>query len=162
MVAQDHIQMCSKSMQEERLNNISREPVPVFNHSHHKEMFPDVQKEPPEFQFMSTALCLVFSTTWKLPGSILFTPSLFIYLLWWGPPETSVGWQVPVVSAFPHKRVTAVLPSSSWPFTGLSTIVPGLLWTVEPRTGHRISVVVTPVLSSWEGPFPWTCSPGCL
>lgn len=49
--------MGSKNLQGDRLNNISREPVPVFNHSHCKEMFPDVQIEPPEFQFMFTALC---------------------------------------------------------------------------------------------------------
>jgi len=40
-----------------RLQSKSGQPVPVPCHPHNKEVLPDVQREPPVFQFMPVASC---------------------------------------------------------------------------------------------------------
>jgi len=42
-----------------RLHNLSGQPVPGLGHPHSEETFPDVQMEPPVFQFVPIASCPV-------------------------------------------------------------------------------------------------------
>jgi len=43
-------------------------------------VFPDVQREPPMFQFVAMASCPVAGHHWKEPGSVTFTPSLQVFI----------------------------------------------------------------------------------
>ena len=45
-------------LQEWRLCNLSGQPVPVFGHTYSEKVFPDVQREPPRFQFVLMASVL--------------------------------------------------------------------------------------------------------
>lgn len=51
-VAQDHIQLAFECLQARRLCNLSGQLPPVLRHPHGEKAFPDVQMEPPEFQFV--------------------------------------------------------------------------------------------------------------
>ena len=51
LAAQDHVQMASEYLQGWRLHPLPGQPVPVLGHPHSKILFPDVQREPPVFQF---------------------------------------------------------------------------------------------------------------
>ena len=55
--------------------------MPVLGQSHSKKAFPDVQTEPPVFQFMPIASSPVTGHCWKEPGSGC-VPSLqvFVYI----------------------------------------------------------------------------------
>jgi len=75
-VAQDHVQMAFEYLQGWRLHNISGQPVPVLGHPHSEKVFPDVQRQPPVFQFVPVASCLVTRHHWKESGSVLFALSL--------------------------------------------------------------------------------------
>ena len=52
-VAQDRVQIAFEY--HERLHNLSGQPVPVLGHPHSEKVFPDVQEEPPVFQFVPIA-----------------------------------------------------------------------------------------------------------
>ena len=51
LVAQDYIQMAFEYLQQWRLRNLSGQPMTVLCHPHSKNVFSDVQREPPVFQF---------------------------------------------------------------------------------------------------------------
>jgi len=55
--AQDYVQSAFELLQGWRLHSLSGQLVPVLDHPHSKKMFPDVQVEPPVFQFASFASC---------------------------------------------------------------------------------------------------------
>ena len=63
-----------------------------------------------------------------------------------------LGWTVPPLSVFPHRRDASDLSSSSWPFAGLSPIVSFLSCTWKPRA----AVVASPMLYR-EGSPPLSC-----
>ena len=69
-------------MSKDRLHNISGWFVPVLSHRYSEKVFPDVQSEPPVFQFVLIAYAPFIGHHWKDPGSTLFAPSLkvFIYI----------------------------------------------------------------------------------
>jgi len=52
LVAQDHV---LEYLQGWRLHNLPGQPVPWLGHPHREKVFPDVQREPPVFQFVPTA-----------------------------------------------------------------------------------------------------------
>ena len=58
------------------------QPVPVLGRLHREKLFPEVQEEAAVFQFVSTASGPVTEHHWKEPCSVLFSPSLqvFIYI----------------------------------------------------------------------------------
>jgi len=54
-VARDHVQVAFEYLQGWRLHSLSLQPVPVLGHPHMDKVFPDVQREPPVFQFLPMA-----------------------------------------------------------------------------------------------------------
>jgi len=64
-VAQGYVQMAFEYLQRGRVCKLPGEPVPVFGYSYSREVFPDIQIEPPVFQFVSIASCPVLGTTEK-------------------------------------------------------------------------------------------------
>ena len=65
LVAQDHVQMSFEYLQGWRLRNLSGQAVQVLSHPHSEKMFPDIQGEPPVFQFVPLPLVLSLGTTKK-------------------------------------------------------------------------------------------------
>ena len=51
--------MAFEYLQGWRLHNLPGQPVPVLSHPHSKKVFPDVQTEPPVFQFVPFASWVV-------------------------------------------------------------------------------------------------------
>ena len=74
-------QTAFEHLQRRRLHNLPGQPVPVLSQPHSKKAIPDVQRDPPVFQFVPIASGPVTGHQWKEPGSILFAPSLqeFMY-----------------------------------------------------------------------------------
>ena len=54
-VAQEFVQMAFEYLQEWKLHNLHGKPVPGLSHPHSEKEFPDVQREPPVFQFVPIA-----------------------------------------------------------------------------------------------------------
>ena len=54
-VAQDHVQTTFEYLQGWRLHNLPGQSVSVLGHPHSEKAFPDVQREPPVFQFVPIA-----------------------------------------------------------------------------------------------------------
>ena len=54
-VAQGHVQTAFEYLQGGRLHNLSGQTLPVLSHPHSKNVFPDVQREPPVLQFLPIA-----------------------------------------------------------------------------------------------------------
>jgi len=79
---QDHVQVAFQYLQGWRLHNLSGQPVPGLSHPHSEKAFPDVQTEPPVFQFVLTASGPGTGHHWKEPGSIFLIPShpILIYM----------------------------------------------------------------------------------
>ena len=50
--AWDHVQRGFECLQGGRFLNLSGQPVPVITHPHNKKVLPDIQTEPPVFQFV--------------------------------------------------------------------------------------------------------------
>ena len=69
-----------KHLQGQRLHNLSSQPVPVSHHSQSKKVFPDVQMEFSGFRFAPIASCSVSGHHWQGPGSLLFIPSLHMFI----------------------------------------------------------------------------------
>lgn len=107
-VAQDCIRAASESLQGWRLHVLSRQPEPVLNHSHRKEAFPDVQREPSVFQFVPPASSPATGHHCKEPSSLIFIPSMRCSckskISPWAFP--SPGWTDPALSDFPHMKNT--------------------------------------------------------
>ena len=63
-------------------HKLSRQPVPMFSHTHNKKVYPDVQREPPVLQFVPISSAPVPGHHRKEPDSILSAPSfqIFIYI----------------------------------------------------------------------------------
>jgi len=66
--------MAFDCLQGRRLYNLSDKPLSVVSQPNSKKVFPDVQREPPVFQFMPIASCPVSGHHWKERGCILFVP----------------------------------------------------------------------------------------
>ncbi|KAK4828172.1 hypothetical protein QYF61_024421 [Mycteria americana] len=54
-LAHDCVQTAFEYLQGWRLQNLPGQPVPVLVHPHSQIVFPDVQREPPVFQFVTIA-----------------------------------------------------------------------------------------------------------
>ena len=54
--------------------------MPMLSHPYSKKAFPNVQKEPPVLQFVPIASGSVTGNQWKEPGSILFAPSIQVFI----------------------------------------------------------------------------------
>jgi len=54
-VAQDCVQLDVEYLQGQTIHSLSGQPVPVLVHPQSEIVFPDVQREPPEFQFVPIA-----------------------------------------------------------------------------------------------------------
>ena len=74
--------MAFEYLQGWRLHNLPGQAVAVLGHPHRRTVFSDVHREPPVFQFVPIAFGPVTGHQWKEPGSVLFSPSLqvFIYI----------------------------------------------------------------------------------
>ena len=59
---------------------LSGKPVQMLSHLHSRKVFPDVEREPPVFQFVPTASGPVTGHHWEEPGSTLFSPSLQVFI----------------------------------------------------------------------------------
>jgi len=57
LLAQNHVQTTFEYLQGGRSHKNSGQPVSVLNHPHSEKLFPDIQREPPVFQFLSIASC---------------------------------------------------------------------------------------------------------
>ena len=80
MIAQDRVQTGSEYLQAWRLHDLPGQPVPARGHPHSENVFPDIQMEPPVFQFVPTAPGPVTGHHCKEPSSILFAPSLQVLI----------------------------------------------------------------------------------
>ena len=74
------VQMAFEYLQGWRLRNLSGQPVPVLSHPHSKKVLPAVLREPPVFQSVPAASGPVTGHHWKEPGSVLFAPSLQVFM----------------------------------------------------------------------------------
>ena len=82
LIAQDYVQTAFEYLEEWRYHNLSGHPVLVVSHPHSEKKIPYVQRDPPVFPWVPIASCPVTGYHWKEPGSILFAPSLqvFVYI----------------------------------------------------------------------------------
>lgn len=64
----------------ERLYNFSEQCMAVLGLLHSEKVSPDVQTEPPVILFVRTASCPGTGCCWKEPCSVLFVPSLQIFI----------------------------------------------------------------------------------
>lgn len=78
--AQDYIQVAFEDLQNWRLHGLSGQPVPVLHHLHSMEVLPGVWLGPPVFQLVPGAVCPGAGHHWKEPGSVLFAPSLLVFV----------------------------------------------------------------------------------
>lgn len=85
------------SIHEWRLHDLSEQPVPVLGHSPSKKPFPDIQMEPPVFQFVPIASGPVTGCHWREPVSVFFAPTL-------------QGWLNTLVSSVCHPCVSPPSP----------------------------------------------------
>lgn len=67
-------------LQEWGLYHLSGRPVQVFGSSHSEKVFPDVQREHLDVQFVPAAFGSVTEHYWKEPVSVLFAPSLLMFI----------------------------------------------------------------------------------
>lgn len=74
-VVQNHIQAGSGDLQED--STVSGQPVPLFNHLHHTEVFPDVQMSP---SMLQPDHCLLSCQWAPLKRSIFHLPSSSVFL----------------------------------------------------------------------------------
>ena len=68
--------MSFEYLQGRRHNDLSGKPAPVFDHPHSKNLFPDVQMEPPVFRFVPIVSGPVTGHHRKEPGSLFFAPPI--------------------------------------------------------------------------------------
>ena len=61
-------------------HNLLQQPVPGLSHPHSEKVFPDVQAEPPVFQFVPIVSGPVAGHHCKEPGSAFFTSSLHVLI----------------------------------------------------------------------------------
>jgi len=63
-----------------RHHNLSGQPAPVLGHPHNKKVFSGVQREATVFQYVPIVSCPVPGHHWKKPDSVLFAPSLQVFM----------------------------------------------------------------------------------
>ena len=73
--------LCHQQSSRKSLHSLARQPLTVFHHSHSTEMLPDVQREPPVFQFMPITSCPGIGHHWKEVHFLCTFPS-HIYTHW--------------------------------------------------------------------------------
>ena len=96
-------------------------PFLMLLHSDSKYVFLHVCVEIPVFQFVPVTPRPVTGHHWKEPGPIHLTSTLQISIgIGKIPSQSSLGWTVTGLSAFPQKGDAPGSPSSLWPFVGLS------------------------------------------
>jgi len=78
--AQDCIQAAFQYLQGWRLHKLSGQLMPVLGHSHNKEVFPKVQREPPVFQFVPIDSGTVASNHCKKSSSLIFISSHEVFI----------------------------------------------------------------------------------
>ena len=79
LVSQGHTQMTFEYLQGWRLHHLAQQPVPALSLPHSK-VFPDVQREAPVFHLVAVASGPVTGHHRKEPGSVLFAPSLQVFI----------------------------------------------------------------------------------
>lgn len=96
-----------EGLQEWRLHQLSRQPVPLLDHPHSKQVLPDAEEEPPSRVPVSAH----WSCPWKWPGSVVCALSPHIPLqLYEICPEPSL-LQAPQRELFPPFLRWEMLPS---------------------------------------------------
>jgi len=80
LVAQDYVQTAFEYLQGGTLQHLSGQPVPVFSHPHSKKVFPDIRMESPVIHFVPIASGPFTGHRGKEPDSVLFTPSLQVFI----------------------------------------------------------------------------------
>jgi len=135
--AQDHV-LAFEYLQGWRLHNHPGQPVLVLRHRHSEKGFPDVQREPLVFWFLAIATGPVTGHHWEEPGSVLFAPSLQVFIqtdeilpsLLFSRLNSASS---PSLSS--HRDAPGPLPSA-WPFywTLSSSFVSILYWAAQKWT----------------------------
>lgn len=151
----DHIQMTPDHLLEERLHNISGQPMPMLGHPINKTQLPDVQSEPLVFQCAPVASCPVTGHHGERPSSSLCTlPSHTLGKI--PQPSSSPGWTALLPQPFLMEEMFQSLHHLHGPLLA-SPVAPCPPRTGEPRTGLSTPGAASPVLSKGEGSPPSTC-----
>jgi len=123
---------------------------------HNEKVFPDLQREPPVFQFLPIGTGPVIGHHWKESGSIVFAPSLQTFIYVDNSPSKPCLLEAEQSQLSQHFLVVEMFQSlnschgpslDSLQFICLSCIG-------EPRTGHSTPGVTSPVLCRGEGSSP--------
>ena len=124
-----------------RLLNLTGQPVAVLVHPHGEKVFPDVQKEPPLFQFVPPVLSLGTTEKSLAPSSS--------HPFFWHPSFVHFGKIPPVsrlngpssLSLCSYERCTSpfiIFMVLRWTLSSMSMSL--LYYTGEPRTGPALQV----------------------